>query len=639
MNKGFLPVTREEMLSEGHSKLDFVYVIGDAYVDHPSFGHAIISRVLKSHGYTVGIISQPDWKRVDSIDVFGEPRLGFLVSAGNMDSMVNHYSVSKKRRETDAFTPGGVMGKRPDYATVVYCNLIRQKYKKTPVIIGGIEASLRRLSHYDYWSNKMKRSILLDSGADLISYGMGERSILEIADALNSGIDIKDITFVEGTVYKTRNREDIYDAIELPHFEEVKEKKEAYAKSFYIQYCNTDPFVGKRLFETYDNKLFVVQNPAAKPLSMNEMDNIYALPYMRTYHPSYEDLGGVPAITEVKFSLVSNRGCFGGCSFCALTFHQGRIIQARSHESILNEAKKMIWEEDFKGYIHDVGGPTANFRAPACKKQMGKGVCPTKQCLFPVPCKNLEVDHKDYLSLLRKLRALPNVKKVFVRSGVRFDYLIYDTDRTFLRELCEHHVSGQLKVAPEHISNAVLEKMGKPSVEVYQKFVEAYKKTNDKLGKNQFLVPYLMSSHPGSTLKEAVELAEYLRDLGYMPQQVQDFYPTPSTISTCMYYTGLDPRTMESVYVAKNPHEKAMQRALVQYRNPKNYELVREALLKAGREDLIGFDKKCLIRPRKGESGFSGSYRGSGSPANPKKSAEKQKKKKTIRNVHKKKKG
>lgn len=637
MEKGFLPVTREEMLQQGLSQVDFVYVIGDAYVDHPSFGHAIISRVLLSHGYTVGIISQPDWTKEESIDVFGEPGLGFLVSAGNMDSMVNHYSVSKKRRDTDAFTPGGVMGKRPDYATIVYCNLIRRKYKKTPIVIGGIEASLRRLSHYDYWSNKMKRSILLDSGADLISYGMGERSIVEIADALKSGIHIKDITFIQGTVYKTRNREDIYDAIELPHFEEVKAKKEAYAKSFYIQYCNTDPFSGKRLFETYDNKLFVVQNPAAKPLSMREMDSVYALPYMRTYHPSYEALGGVPAITEIKFSLVSNRGCYGGCSFCALTFHQGRIIQARSHESIVNEAKKMVWEKDFKGYIHDVGGPTANFRAPACKKQMEKGVCPTKQCLFPNPCKNLEIDHRDYLSLLRKLRALPNVKKVFVRSGIRFDYVVYDKDRTFLRELCEHHVSGQLKVAPEHICDAVLEKMGKPSVEVYRKFVEEYKKTNEKLGRKQFLVPYLMSSHPGSTLKEAVELAEYLRDLGYMPQQVQDFYPTPSTISTCMYYTGLDPRTMESVYVAKNPHEKAMQRALIQYRNPKNYDLVREALQKAGREDLIGFDKKCLIRPRKGESGFSGGSRGTGGQPDGKKAKEKQKKKKTIRNVHKKK--
>ncbi len=633
MQKGFLPVTKEEMLAQNITQLDFVYVVGDAYVDHPSFGHAIISRILEAHGYTVGIISQPDWKDENSIDVFGEPRLGFLVSAGNMDSMVNHYSVSKKRRQTDAFTPGGIMGKRPDYATIVYCNLIRRKYKKKPLIIGGIEASLRRLAHYDYWSDKMKRSILLDSGADLISYGMGERSIVEIADALDSGLAVSDITFINGTVYKTRKREDIYDAIELPHYEEVKAKKEAYAKSFYIQYCNTDPFSGKRLFETYDEKLFIVQNPAAKPLSQSEMDAVYALPYMRTYHPSYEEAGGVPAIEEIKFSLVSNRGCYGGCSFCALTFHQGRIIQTRSHESILNEAQKIIWEPDFKGYIHDVGGPTANFRAPACKKQLTKGVCPNRQCLFPTPCKNLEIDHKDYLSLLRKLRALPNVKKVFVRSGIRFDYLIYDKDQTFLRELCEHHVSGQLKVAPEHISNAVLEKMGKPSVEVYEKFVHAYKKTNEQLGKKQYLVPYLMSSHPGSTLKEAIELAEFLRDLGYMPEQVQDFYPTPSTISTCMYYTGLDPRTMQPVYVAVNPHEKAMQRALIQYRNPKNYDLVREALKKAGREDLIGFDKKCLIRPRKGEVLSDKKAYGRND-----KGSQKPQKKKTIRNVHKKKK-
>lgn len=632
MTNGFLPVNRADMDAAGISQLDFVYICGDAYVDHPSFGHAIISRLLEAHGYKVGIIAQPDWRDKNSISILGEPRLGFLVSAGNMDSMVNHYSVSKKRRATDAFTPGGVMGKRPDYATIVYCNLIRQTYKHTPVIIGGIEASLRRLAHYDYWSDKMKRSILLESGADLISYGMGEHSIIEIADALNSGIAIKDITFIDGTVYKTRNREDIYDAIELPHYEKLLADKKEYAKSFYTQYCNTDPFSGKRLFETYDKKLFVVQNPPSKPLAGNEMDQVYSLPFQRTYHPSYEALGGVPAITEVKFSLVSNRGCYGGCSFCALTFHQGRIIQTRSHESILAEAGQMVWEPDFKGYIHDVGGPTANFRATSCDKQLTKGVCPNKQCLFPKPCQNLKVDHTDYLKLLRKLRELPNVKKVFIRSGIRFDYLIYDKDQTFLQELCEHHVSGQLKVAPEHISNAVLEKMGKPGVEVYQKFVKAYKDTNEKLGKKQFLVPYLMSSHPGSTLKEAIELAEFLRDLGYMPEQVQDFYPTPSTISTCMYYTGLDPRTMQPVYVAVNPHEKAMQRALIQYRNPKNYDLVLEALTKAGRTDLIGFDKKCLIRPRQGGRGAQPMEKRS---QNDKKNH--MEKKKTIRNVHKKK--
>lgn len=664
MSNGFLPISREDMLEAGIEQFDFVYVCGDAYVDHPSFGHAIISRLLEAHGYKVGIISQPDWRDKNSVCMLGEPRLGFLVSAGNMDSMVNHYSVSKKRRATDAFTPGGVMGKRPDYATIVYCNLIRQTYKHTPIIIGGIEASLRRLAHYDYWSNKLKRSILLDSGADIISYGMGEHSIIEIADALNSGLDIKDITFISGTVYKTRNREDIYDAIELPHYEALLADKKEYAGSFYTQYCNTDPFVAKRLFETYDGKMFVVQNPPAKPLSQSEMDQVYALPYMRTYHPSYEEAGGVPAITEVKFSLVSNRGCYGGCSFCALTFHQGRIIQTRSHESILAEAKKMVWEPDFKGYIHDVGGPTANFRAPSCEKQLTKGVCPNKQCLFPKPCKNLRVDHKDYLKLLRSLRELPNVKKVFIRSGIRFDYLIYDEDATFLRELCEHHVSGQLKVAPEHISDTVLEKMGKPGVDVYKRFVQAYRDMNKKIGKEQYLVPYLMSSHPGSTLKEAVELAEFLRDLGYMPEQVQDFYPTPSTISTCMYYTGLDPRTMEPVYVAVNPHEKAMQRALIQYRNPKNYDLVVEALTKAGRTDLIGFDKHCLVRPRNtfhGKNGTAGSayagdnhkragktnaggnrkdsdYGNSGkSNAGGNRKDSGKGKKKTIRNVHKKK--
>lgn len=599
MNNGFLPLSRADMIERKIEQFDFVYVIGDAYVDHPSFGHAIISRLLEAHGYSVGIISQPDWKQKESIAIYGEPRLAFLVSGGNMDSMVNHYSVSKRRREKDSFTPGGVMGKRPDYATVVYCNLIRQTYKKTPILIGGIEASLRRLAHYDYWSNKVKRSILLDSGADILMYGMGEHSIIELAEALDSGIDVADITFVKGTVYKSRKKEDIYDAIFLPEFEKVKEDKTSYARSFYLQYCNTDPFSGKRLAEEYPNSIFVVQNPAALPLTQTEMDDVYALPYMRTYHPSYEAAGGVPAISEVKFSLTSNRGCFGGCSFCALTFHQGRIIQTRSHESLIAEAQQLTQDKDFKGYIHDVGGPTANFRAPACDKQLTKGACPNKQCLFPAPCKNLKADHKDYLSLLRKLRNLPKVKKVFIRSGIRFDYLLADSDRTFLKELCEHHVSGQLKVAPEHISDKVLQKMGKPKVAVYNRFVKEYAQMNEKLGKKQYLVPYLMSSHPGSTLQEAVELAEFLRDLGYMPEQVQDFYPTPSTISTCMYYTGLDPRTMEPVYVAHNPHEKAMQRALIQYRDPKNYDLVKEALIKTGRTDLIGFEKNCLIPPRK----------------------------------------
>lgn len=638
MKNKFLPICKKDMDERGIQQLDFVYVIGDAYVDHPSFGHAIISRVLEAHGYTVGIISQPDWKDDNSISVLGEPRLGFLVAAGNMDSMVNHYTVSKKRRSTDAYTPGGVMGKRPDYATITYCNLIRRNYKKTPIIIGGIEASLRRLAHYDYWSDSLKRSILLDSGADLLLYGMGERSIVEVADALNSGLLVRDITFIDGTVYKTRKKEDIYDAIFLPDYSELKADKKKYAKSFYVQYQNTDPFSGKRLAESYDYKTFVVQNPPSKPLTIEEMDDVYALPYMRTYHPSYEKAGGVPAISEVKFSLVSNRGCFGGCSFCALTFHQGRIIQVRSHESIIEEAKMLTKEPDFKGYIHDVGGPTANFRAPACKKQLKHGACPNKQCLFPTPCDNLIADHRDYRALLKQLRALPGVKKVFIRSGIRFDYLLADKDQSFLKELCEYHVSGQLKVAPEHISDAVLKYMGKPENSVYRRFVQSYQKMNEKIGRKQFLVPYLMSSHPGSTLKEAVELAEFLRDFGYMPEQVQDFYPTPSTLSTCMYYTGVDPRTMEPVYTAVNPHEKAMQRALIQYRNPKNYELVSEALHKAGRTDLIGFDKKCLIRPRNIQSSSS-TQKGASAKKQQKSQKQKPQQKKTIRNVHKKKNG
>ena len=638
MKNKFLPICKKDMDERGIQQLDFVYVIGDAYVDHPSFGHAIISRVLEAHGYTVGIISQPDWKDDHSISILGEPRLGFLVAAGNMDSMVNHYTVSKKRRSTDAYTPGGVMGKRPDYATITYCNLIRRNYKKTPIIIGGIEASLRRLAHYDYWSDSLKRSILLDSGADLLLYGMGERSIVEVADALNSGLLVRDITFIDGTVYKTRKKEDIYDAIFLPDYSELKADKKNYAKSFYVQYQNTDPFSGKRLAESYDYKTFVVQNPPSKPLTIEEMDDVYALPYMRTYHPSYEKAGGVPAISEVKFSLVSNRGCFGGCSFCALTFHQGRIIQVRSHESIIEEAKMLTKEPDFKGYIHDVGGPTANFRAPACKKQFKHGACPNKQCLFPKPCDNLIADHRDYRALLKQLRELPGVKKVFIRSGIRFDYLLADKDQSFLKELCEYHVSGQLKVAPEHISDAVLKYMGKPENSVYRRFVQSYQKMNEKIGRKQFLVPYLMSSHPGSTLKEAVELAEFLRDFGYMPEQVQDFYPTPSTLSTCMYYTGVDPRTMEPVYTAVNPHEKAMQRALIQYRNPKNYELVSEALHKAGRTDLIGFDKKCLIRPRNIQSSSS-TQKGASAKKQQKLQKQKPQQKKTIRNVHKKKNG
>lgn len=625
MKNGFLPISPADMQERGIKQLDFVYVIGDAYVDHPSFGHAIISRVLEAHGYSVGMISQPDWKDDKSITLLGRPRLGFLVSAGNMDSCVNHYSVSKKRRATDAYTPGGVMGKRPDHAAVVYGNLIRKSYRDVPIILGGIEASLRRMAHYDYWSDSFKRSILLDSQADLISYGMGERSIVEIADALAAGIAVRDITFIKGTVYKTKDISGVYQGIVLPSYEDMKEEKALYAKSFLTQYENTDFCTGKPLIEPYPNGVYVVQNPPQPPLATEEMDSVYDLPYMRTYHPSYQPLGGVPAIAEIKFSLISNRGCFGGCSFCALTFHQGRTIQARSHESILKEAVLLTEDPDFKGYIHDVGGPTANFRQPSCEKQLTQGVCKNRQCLFPKPCPNLKADHRDYLTLLRKLRALPKVKKVFIRSGIRFDYLLADLDDTFFKELVEYHVSGQLKVAPEHISDLVLKRMGKPENAVYERFVEKYYKLNDKLGKKQFLVPYLMSSHPGSTLKEAVELAEYLRDLGYMPEQVQDFYPTPSTMSTVMYYTGIDPRDGKKVYVCRNPHEKAMQRALIQYRNPKNYDLVYEALTLAGRKDLIGFDKKCLIRPR---------IKNLQSREKPEK---KKVKKKTIRNVHKKK--
>lgn len=612
MKGNFLPITREEMKERGWDQVDFVYVSGDAYVDHPSFGHAIITRLLESRGYRVGIIAQPDWRKPESVQVFGEPRLGFLVSAGNMDSMVNHYSVSKKRRKTDAYTPGGEMGKRPDYACVVYGNLIRQTYKKTPIILGGIEASLRRMAHYDYWSDKLKRSVLLDSGADVISYGMGEHSIVELAEALDAGIPVEDITYIAGTVVKTKSLDSIYDAEILPSFEDLKADKMNYARSFYTQYLNTDAFNGKRLVEPYSDHLYVVQNPPAAPLTQMEMDDVYSLSYQRTYHPSYEAKGGVPAIKEIKFSLISNRGCFGGCSFCALTFHQGRIVQVRSHESLIEEAKEITKDKDFKGYIHDVGGPTANFRHPSCKKQMEHGVCKTRQCLFPSPCKNLDADHRDYVSLLRKLRDIPKVKKVFIRSGIRFDYLLADKKQEFLRELCEYHVSGQLKVAPEHVAGPVLSLMGKPEHKVYEEFTRQFYKMNERIGKEQYLVPYLMSSHPGSTLKEAVELAEYCRDLGYMPEQVQDFYPTPSTISTCMYYTGVDPRTMEPVYVPKNPHEKAMQRALIQYRNPANYELVKEALLKAHRSDLIGFDAKCLIRPRpdKNHPGADKNHRG-----------------------------
>ena len=610
MEKDFLPICRDDMEKRGWSEADFVFVIGDAYVDHPSFGPAIISRLLERYGYKVCIIAQPDWKNDKSIDVFGKPRLGFLVCGGNMDSMVNHYSVSKKRRQKDAYSPGGEMGLRPDYATTVYCNLIRRTYKDVPIIIGGIEASLRRMAHYDYWSDKLKHSILVDSSADILSYGMGEHSMIEIAEALDSGINVSDITYVRGTCYRTKVISGVSeDAILLPDYDSLTRDRLEYARSFYTQYINTDPYSAKTLVEGYGNRGYVVQNPPAYPLTQMEMDDVYDLPYMNNYHPIYESKGGIPAISEIKFSLTSNRGCFGGCSFCALTFHQGRIIQTRSHESLIREAEQMTHDPDFKGYIHDVGGPTANFRHKSCAKQDRYGVCTNKQCLFPEPCRNLKVDHKDYIELLRKLEAIPGVKKVFIRSGIRFDYVMADSSDEFLKELCEKHISGQLRVAPEHVSDNVLKMMGKPKNSVYESFIARYQKVNARTGKKQFVVPYLMSSHPGSTLKEAVELAEYVRDIGYMPEQVQDFYPTPSTISTCMYYTGVDPRTMQPVYVPHNPHEKAMQKALMMYRKPENYDLVKEALIKAGRQDLIGFDKKCLIRPRKMENSSGHEHR------------------------------
>lgn len=599
----FLPITKADMDKRGWKQADFVFVIGDAYVDHSSFGPAIISRVLESHGYKVAIISQPDWKDEESIATFGEPRLGFLVSAGNMDSMVNHFTVNKKRRSTDAYTPGGKAGKRPDYATIVYCNLIRKKYKKVPILIGGIEASLRRLAHYDYWSDKLKHSILMDSGANILMYGMGELAVVALADALNAGIAVEDITYVPGTVYKTKDVTDLVNyqnAIVLPDFDSLTRDKMEYAKSFLIQYENTDFVTAKPLIEQYGEKRYIVQNPPSRPLTTQEFDDVYELPYQNTYHPSYEKEGGVPAISEIKFSLTSNRGCFGGCSFCALTFHQGRIVQVRSHESLVREATQMTLDPKFKGYIHDVGGPTANFRRPACDKQLTKGVCTKKQCLYPKPCQNMKVDHSDYIQLLNKIRNIPRVKKVFIRSGIRFDYMLADRDDAFLKQLCKHHISGQLRVAPEHVTDHVLDLMGKPRNEVYQEFCKRFEKVNKQLNMQQFVVPYLISSHPGSTMKDAIALAESIRDMGYMPEQVQDFYPTPSTISTCMYYTGVDPRTMKKVLITSSPHEKAMQRALIQYRKPENYELVKEALLREGRSDLIGFDKsKCLIPPRK----------------------------------------
>ena len=602
----FLPINRKEMEERGWQEVDFVYICGDAHVDHPSFGAAIICRTLEANGFKVAFLSQPDWHKVEEFRQFGKPRLGFLISSGNIDSMVNHYTVSKKRRHKDSYTSGGEGFKRPDRAVIVYSQMARQAFPDANILIGGIEASLRRLAHYDYWSDKVRKSIIIDANADLLMFGMGENSIIEVAEALDSGLDIKYLTYLDGTVYKTKNIDDLNEAdyIMLPSYEEITTSKRKYAESFQKQYLNTDHYNAKILVEPYQG-WYVVQNKPNRPLTQREFDRAYGYDYNRDYHPSYQH---VPAIDEVKFSLISNRGCFGSCNFCALAFHQGRIIQARSHESIIAEANKMVWDPSFKGYIHDVGGPTANFRDTACDKQKTKGACPTKQCLWPEPCKNLKVDHEDYLSLLTKLRQLPNVKKVFVRSGIRYDYLMYDKNDHFFEELVQHHISGQLKVAPEHISNHALDKMGKPRRGLYEKFVDKYYRINEKYNKKQFLVPYLMSSHPGCRLEDAIELAEYLRDIHHQPEQVQDFYPTPGTLSTTMYYTGLDPRDMTPVYVPKDPKEKAMQRALIQYKNPKNYDLVYEALIKANRKDLIGFGKKCLIKPRTKRQNYNRSY-------------------------------
>lgn len=597
VNNRFLPINKKDLIDRGIEELDFVFITGDAYVDHPSFGTAVIARILEDEGFTVGIIAQPDWSSAEDFKRLGKPKLGFLINSGNIDSMVNAYTAAKKKRSDDLYSPGGKAGYRPDRAVIVYANRAREAYKDVPIILGGIEASLRRFAHYDYWDDKVRRSILLDSKADLLVFGMGEKIIIEIANLLKYGMQASKMTGVRGTSYLTKDISDLNNYVEIPSFEEVSTDKMAYAESFKLESYEQDGIRGKVLIQKHGDR-YVVQNPPPVPMTQAEMDRVYNLPYARDYHPIYEAQGGIPAINEVKFSIISHRGCFGSCSFCALTFHQGRTIQNRSQESILGEAEQMIKDKDFKGYIHDVGGPTANFRHKSCKLQEEHGVCKTKQCLHPSPCKNLIVDHEEYLGLLRKLRRLPGIKKVFIRSGIRYDYLMYDKNDAFFKELCEHHISGQLKVAPEHINRGVLAQMGKPTREIYERFVKKYHDTNNKLGKKQFLVPYLMSSHPGSDLNAAIELALYIKEMGYTPEQVQDFYPTPGSLSTTIYYTGINPFTKEEVYVPKNQREKNMQRALMQYNLPQNYSLVKEALIKANREDLIGFDKKCLIPPR-----------------------------------------
>ena len=606
----FLPTTRAEMLEQGYEQVDFVYVNGDAYVDHPSFGCAIITRVLQAFGYSCAVLAQPDWHNDEEFLQFGEPRLGFLVSSGNIDSMVNHYSVSKRRRDKDYYSDDGVMGKRPDRAVIVYTQILKRLFPHKPVMIGGIEASLRRLAHYDYWDDSLRRSILIDSQADLLMYGMGENTIVEVADALASGLQAKDLCYIRGTCWKSKSIEYVTDYIMLPTYQQMQDDKYQYAKSFQIQHNNVDAINAKVLVEEYDG-WYVIQNQPALPLTQQEMDFTYSLPYERTFHPKYHY---IPAIEEVQFSIISNRGCFGSCAFCAITHHQGRVISTRSKESIIEEAKNISEMPNFKGYIHDVGGPTANFSREACDKQREHGACTHRECLFPKPCPNMKVDHTRYLDILRELRTLPKVKKVFIRSGIRYDYLMYDKNEEFFDELVQHHISGQLKVAPEHISAKVLDKMGKPRKELYLKFVEKFKQKNEQFGKDQYIVPYLMSSHPGSDLEAAIELAQYLKKIRHTPQQVQDFYPTPGTASSCMYYTGVDPKTMKKVYVAKTPEEKAMQRALMQFTYPKNHALVEKALRQAGREDLIGTGPKCLIAPRhsQGSKQTYGSKQGQG---------------------------
>ncbi|URZ04731.1 YgiQ family radical SAM protein [Clostridium felsineum] len=606
--KEFLPINKEDLRKKNIDQLDFVIVSGDAYVDHPSFGTAIIGRTLEAQGFTVGVIAQPNWHNCEDFKKLGKPKYGFLVNSGNIDSMVNHYTAAKKTRHEDLYSPGGEAGHRPDRALIVYCNRIREAYKDTAIAIGGIEASLRRFAHYDYWDNKVRRSILVDSKADLLMYGMGEKTVIQIADLLKYGANIKNITTVRGTCYLTHDISNIKDAVTIPSFEDASTDKNAYGEAYKLEYYEQDSINGRTIIQKHGDR-YLVQNPPQENLTQEEMDLTYNLPYTRTYHPIYEAKGGIPAIQEVKFSITSHRGCFGSCSFCALTFHQGRVIQNRSQESIIDEAKLLTTLSDFKGYIHDIGGPTANFRHKACKKQIEHGTCKNRQCMFPAPCKNLIIDHTEYLSLLKKVRKLPGIKKVFIRSGIRYDYLIHDKNDAFFKELCEHHISGQLKVAPEHVVPRVLNQMGKPTREVYDTFVNKYFQINKKLDKKQFLVPYLMSSHPGCDLNAAIDLALYIKEMGYTPEQVQDFYPTPGSLSTTMYYTGFNPITGEKLYIPKTPEEKEMQRALIQFAVPKNYQKVKKALIKAHREDLIGNDKSCLIGFAPKKIGYQGKHK------------------------------